>query len=109
MTREAFHTDPKAPIDCFYVYPTVSLEPTVNSDMAAGPAERVVVRDQFARFGSVCRPYAPIYRQVTVAGLRRLIAGGSGADLGRGTAYDDVRGRVERTTSRTTIRAGASC
>jgi hypothetical protein len=22
MTREAFHADPDAPIDCFYVYPT---------------------------------------------------------------------------------------
>ena len=33
MTREAFHADPDAPIDCFYVYPTVSHEPTGNADL----------------------------------------------------------------------------
>src|SRR5690242_3402606 len=27
------------PIDCFYVYPTVSLEPAPNADMTAGPEE----------------------------------------------------------------------
>ena len=46
---------PKAPIDCFYVYPTVSTDPTPNSDMTAGNEERNVVRQQFARFGSQCR------------------------------------------------------
>src|SRR5688572_2639347 len=35
MTREAFTPNPKAPIDCFYVYPTVSTDPGVNSDMIA--------------------------------------------------------------------------
>src|SRR4029453_6549465 len=38
-TTEAFKTNPKAPIDCFYVYPTVSNDPGVNSDMNAGPEE----------------------------------------------------------------------
>ena len=37
-------------IDCFYVYPTVSLDPGGNSDMTAGHEERNVVRAQFARF-----------------------------------------------------------
>ena len=32
---EAFKADPKAPIDCFYVYPTVSNDPGVVSDMHA--------------------------------------------------------------------------
>src|SRR5947199_4913336 len=36
---EAFKADPKAPIDCFYVYPTVSNDPGVLSDMNAGPEE----------------------------------------------------------------------
>ena len=31
--------------------------------------ERLSVH-QFARFGSQCRPYAPIYRQVTLTALR---------------------------------------
>src|SRR5580704_10379077 len=36
---EAFKADPKAPIDCFYVYPTVSTEPGMISDMKVEPAE----------------------------------------------------------------------
>jgi hypothetical protein len=48
MTRETAKTDPNAPIDCFYVYPTVSTDPTPNSDMTADPAELNVVRQQFA-------------------------------------------------------------
>jgi hypothetical protein len=69
-TREAFTPNPKAPIDCFYVYPTVSTDPGQNSDMSIDPAEQNVVRQQFARFGSQCRQFAPMYRQVTLAGLR---------------------------------------
>ena len=37
LTRETWSADPKAPIDCFYVYPTVSNDSTPNSDMNAGP------------------------------------------------------------------------
>ena len=74
LTRETWTADPKAPIDCFYVYPTVSTDPTPNSDMTADPAELNVVAQQFARFASKCRPYAPLYRQVTLAGLRRMLA-----------------------------------
>jgi Protein of unknown function (DUF3089) len=91
LTREPWTANANAAIDCFYVYPTVSTDPTPNSDMNPDAAERNVVRQQFARFGSVCRPYAPMYRQVTLAGLRRMMAGGSRAVLDRGLAYDDVR------------------
>ena len=45
--------------------------PAPNSDMAIGPEEQNVVRQQFARFGSQCRPFAPMYRQVTLAGAAR--------------------------------------
>src|SRR5215471_14286779 len=76
LTRESWKADPNAPIDCFYVYPTVSTDPTPNSDMVADPAELNVIHQQFARFGSVCRPFAPLYRQITLAGLRRALAGG---------------------------------
>jgi hypothetical protein len=58
--------------------------------MTADPAELNVIRQQFARFASTCRPYAPLYRQVTLAGLRTLLAGGTGS-LARGLQYDDVR------------------
>jgi len=90
-TREAWTANSKAPIDCFYVYPTVSTDPTPNSDMVADPAELNVVRQQFARFASKCRPYAPMYRQVTLAGLRRILGGGASGGLSTGVGYDDVR------------------
>ena len=91
LTRETWAVNPVAPVDCFYVYPTISTDPTPNSDMTADPAELNVVRQQFARFGSVCRPYAPLYRQVTLVGLRRLMGGGTITGLDRGVGYDDVR------------------
>ena len=91
LTRESWTADAKAPIDCFYVYPTVSTDPDLNSDMAADPAELNVIRQQFARFASKCRPFAPLYRQVTLAGLRKSMAGGGRAVLDRGLGYDDVR------------------
>ena len=88
---ERWTADPNAAIDCFYVYPTVSTDPTPNSDMNADPAELNVVRTQFARFGSKCRPYAPMYRQITLAGLRRSLATGAAAPWGAGPHYSDVR------------------
>jgi len=92
LAREAWTANPNAPIDCFYVYPTVSTDLTPTSDMVPDEAERNVIRQQFARFGSVCRLYAPMYRQVTLAGLRTMLAGaGGGGALSRGTQYDDVR------------------
>ncbi|HEY0164125.1 MAG TPA: DUF3089 domain-containing protein, partial [Sphingomicrobium sp.] len=57
------------PIDCFYVYPTVSNDQGLNSDLIAGREERQMVETQFARFASVCRPFAPVYRQMTIASV----------------------------------------
>ena len=90
MTREAFTPNPKAPIDCFYVYPTVSTDAGVFSDMTADPAEKNVIHQQFARFGSRCRTFAPMYRQVTLAGLRQRLAGGA-ISFDSGPQYTDVR------------------
>src|SRR5262245_31987814 len=60
--------------------------------MTADAAELNVIRQQFARFASKCRPYAPLYRQVTLAGLRTRLAGGAGGgSLARGMQYDEVR------------------
>jgi len=91
LTRETWAADPKAPIDCFYVYPTVSTDPTPNSDMTADPAELNVIKQQFARFASKCQPYAPMYRQVTLVGLRRMLAPGAAVTLDQGLQYDDVK------------------
>jgi len=68
-TRKTYAPDPDPPIDCFYVYPTVSQEPAANADMKAGPAEERAATEQFARFGAKCRAFAPIYRQTTVAAM----------------------------------------
>src|SRR5205085_12158961 len=88
LTEEKWQANPNAPIDCFYVYPTVSNDPTPNSDMTADPAELNVIKQQFARFASQCRPYAPLYRQITLAGLRRVLAaGGGGTSLDHGVQY----------------------
>src|SRR5262245_43670661 len=38
LTREEWKPNPDAPIDCFYVYPTVSTDPTPLSDMKPDPA-----------------------------------------------------------------------
>ena len=91
LTRESWSADPKAPIDCFYVYPTISTDPTPNSDMNADPAELNVIKQQFARFASKCQPYAPMYRQVTLVGLRRMLAPGAAVTLDQGLQYDDVK------------------
>jgi hypothetical protein len=93
-TAEAFKADPKAPIDCFYVYPTVSTDNAVVSDMNAGPEELNVVRQQLARFGSKCRIYAPLYRQFTLTALRANLLGqplpGSNDPAMRAVGYNDV-------------------
>lgn len=81
---------PDAPIDCFYIYPTVSLDPMPNSDMEAGPEEINVIRGQFARFGSVCRTYAPLYRQITLTALRAGQAGDRSMVPDRELANRDV-------------------
>src|SRR4029077_5904625 len=66
-----------------------SSDPTPNSDMVPDAPELAVIRSQFARFSSQCRPFAPIYRQVTLAALRAGIAGKPMA-VDRGLAYNDV-------------------
>jgi hypothetical protein len=93
LTKETWTADPKALIDCFYVYPTVSTDATPNSDTSQDPAEKNVVLQQFARFASKCRAFAPMYRQITLRGLQAALA--SNADplalFSKGIQYDDVR------------------
>ena len=77
----------KQPIDCFYVYPTVSQQTTANSNLEITASETGVATAQASRFSSKCRVYAPMYRQLTLARL-----------FGRATdtadpalAYNDVK------------------
>jgi hypothetical protein len=89
LTPEPFTANAAPPIDCFYVYPTVSNDTTGNSDLIAGPEENSVVAAQFARFGSQCRLFAPLYRQVTLTALRAALSGmPSTAD--RTLGYQDI-------------------
>jgi hypothetical protein len=59
------------PVDCFYVYPTVSLQQGTNADLTIGPEERAVAVLQASRFSQVCRVFAPVYRQLTLAAILR--------------------------------------
>ncbi len=92
--EEPFSAAPKPAIDCFYVYPTVSRDPGFIATLAIEPEERFVVRDQFARFAARCRQFAPVYRQITLIGLRSVLLGipMAGADDPRirDANYDDV-------------------
>jgi hypothetical protein len=86
LTVAPFVVNSEPPIDCFYVYPTTSEDASPNSDLFAG-AESSTALTQVGRFASTCRLFAPIYRQVTVAGLVGT------NDVARGdwnTAYADV-------------------
>ena len=76
-SSRVFKPNPAAPIDCFYVYPTVSEDPAGNSGMTSGPGEQRAVSQQFAAFASVCRPFAPLYRQVTIAGIEAVLRDGA--------------------------------
>lgn len=72
-------------IDCFYVYPTVSTQTTGNADGRMTDDEVYVVQQQFARMAGVCRRFAPLYRQATLA----AIFGKAKRDPTM--AYDDVK------------------
>jgi len=78
-------------IDCFYVYPTMSRDGGMNSDLRPGDGEeKAAAVSQFARFSGVCRTFAPLYRQMT---LGAVAAAAAGADVSKPAmlAYGDVR------------------
>lgn len=76
-------------LDCFYVYPTVSQDRGMNSDLVVAE-EKGAVLTQFARFAGTCRTFAPVYRQMTTAAIG---AAALGRDLTPNfeLAYGDVR------------------
>lgn len=89
-TPQPFQPAADPEIDCFYVYPTVSADPTPLSDLTPGPEEARVVRGQFARLASQCRLFAPMYRQISMAGLNRAFATGREDSVSFDTPYQDV-------------------
>ncbi len=72
-----FVEDPKPAkrpgIDCFYVYPTVSSQFTINANEEVGPEELAIAESQASRFSQVCSVYAPIYPQLTIPAINGLI------------------------------------
>ena len=91
------------PIDCFYVYPTISLDDAPNADLVPAEGEEIFTAyNQAARFAEVCRVFAPVYRQRTLTWLTSQLGSGPGdeqdGDSGeppseeeiRALAYDDV-------------------
>lgn len=89
LEREVFVAHPDPPIDCFYVYPTVSNDPGGNSDLNPGVEEFGVIAAQAARFRAQCRVFAPIYRQITLTALLARMRGGE-LEADRAMAYGDV-------------------
>lgn len=84
---ESSSIDRSSTFDCFYVYPTVSTQPSDNANLEIQPAERLAAKAQASRFSQVCRVWAPMYRQRTEASLTK----GLGSDPRANTvAYDSV-------------------
>ena len=78
-------------VDCFVVYPTVSRDNGMNSDLRPGDGEeKAAVSSQFARFSGSCRMFAPMYRQMTLAAVAAASAGGDVTKPAM-LAYSDVR------------------
>ena len=72
------HAQPASnpPVDCFYVYPTVSSQfhfgvngVVPNADLKIDPEETQIAIDQASRFSQTCNVYAPMYRQLTLAAI----------------------------------------
>ena len=57
------------PVDCFYVYPTISGQQTINANRDIDLRLQEVAIAQASRFSQVCRVYAPVYRQITLSAL----------------------------------------
>lgn len=77
------------PVDCFYVYPTVSEQLGVNADKSKDPELTAIARYQAARYSQECRVFAPVYRQLT---LSSIYTGSTQARAaGRKIAFADVR------------------
>lgn len=83
-----------APVDCFFVYPTVVDEPQANAPLRSLPEVRAILRFQASRFSQLCDVYAPVYRQTTVLTLAAREYLGARDDDVRAAAdiaYADVR------------------
>ncbi len=89
LTVEAFEPAASPPVDCFYVYPTISRDETAVSDWDASPEEEgYAVLNQAARLRSACRVFAPVYRQATLTALVGRLSGAAPATGSTGATSD---------------------
>jgi len=84
----------KPPIDCFYVYPTVSSQFTINANEEIAPEETAIAESQASRFSQVCKVYAPIYPQLTIPAINGFLGEVKEANLieaftGVATAFEE--------------------
>src|SRR4051794_27562356 len=97
LTATLLHTDgtsttekrknaKKPAVDCFYVYPTVSDQQTINANRKIDPEVRAVADYQAARFSQVCHVWAPVYRQLTLKAIGQKVP-----DSARRKAYTSAR------------------
>ena len=87
--RSTVARNPK--IDCFIVYPTVSRDQGLNSDLNPGDGEeKDSIATQFARLSGVCRTFAPIYRSMTLGAVTAAATGGD-VTIPAAIAFGDVR------------------
>lgn len=77
----------RPPVDCFYVYPSVSAQPTVNANRNVDPELKAVAEFQASRFSQTCRVFAPVYPQLTVVATS---SAGAQAAEARAVAYEGV-------------------
>jgi hypothetical protein len=84
QTAKAAH---KPKVDCFYVYPTVSDQQTLNATRAKDPEIKAIATYQASRFRQDCRVWAPMYRQVTLNGILGTTTNAKGAAI----AYKSAR------------------
>jgi Protein of unknown function (DUF3089) len=85
------------PIDCFYVYPTVSNQQTENANLNIEPEETQTAVDQASRFSQQCKVYAPMYPQVTLHALEKP---GGLSGIARLTAYFGMKSGFEEYLSK---------
>lgn len=77
-------------LDCFYIYPTYDTRPEADNATDFSDLSKILLamRNQAARFTSVCRVIAPLYRQMTIGTYGE--PGGYSATLQFERAYADV-------------------
>jgi Protein of unknown function (DUF3089) len=66
--------------DCFYVYPTVSMQSGTNANLKVQPVEIAAAAEQAAQFSQVCNVWAPVYRQRTSGDLAKGLGSDPAAD-----------------------------